>query len=139
MLFRSGEAEARKLFRSITKFKFHHLALFKGHQEILEDNDQLSDSYVNYFISQHPSYLSSRRGDLSVLEPYSPHRFGHQFGFTQDIPREIKEDLHTAPLERFMHLWHRCLRINTKSQFLVLSRPSSDAAPCTKDYMNWWA
>jgi hypothetical protein len=33
------EAEARKLFRSITKFKFHRLALFKGHQEILEDND----------------------------------------------------------------------------------------------------
>ena len=61
----------------ITKFKFHRLVLFKGHQEILEDNDQLSDSYVDYFISQRPSYLSSRRGDLSVLEPYSPHRFGH--------------------------------------------------------------
>uniref|UniRef100_A0A2N9GQD5 Aminotransferase-like plant mobile domain-containing protein n=1 Tax=Fagus sylvatica TaxID=28930 RepID=A0A2N9GQD5_FAGSY len=103
------EAEARKLFRSITKFKFHCLALFKGHQEILEDNDQLSDSYVNYFISQRPSYLSSRRGDLSVLEPYSPHRFGRQFGFTQDIPGEIKEDLRTAPLERVMHLWDRCL------------------------------
>uniref|UniRef100_A0A2N9F7B1 Aminotransferase-like plant mobile domain-containing protein n=1 Tax=Fagus sylvatica TaxID=28930 RepID=A0A2N9F7B1_FAGSY len=94
------EAEARKLFRSITKFKFHCSALFKRHQEILEDNDQLSDSYVNYFISQRPSYLSSRRGDLSVLEPYSPHRFGCQFGFTQDIPGEIKEDLCTAPLER---------------------------------------
>uniref|UniRef100_A0A2N9G5U8 Aminotransferase-like plant mobile domain-containing protein n=1 Tax=Fagus sylvatica TaxID=28930 RepID=A0A2N9G5U8_FAGSY len=108
------EAEARKLFCSITKFKFHRLALFKGHQEILEDNDQLSDSYVDYFISQRPSYLSSRRGDLSVLEPYSPHRFGRQFGFTQDIPGEIKEDLRAAPLERVMHLWHRCLRINTK-------------------------
>jgi hypothetical protein len=90
------EAEARKLFRSITKFKFHCLVLFKGHQEILEDNDQLSDSYVNYFISQRPNYLSSRRGDLSVLEPYSPHRFGRQFRFTQDIPGEIKEDLRTA-------------------------------------------
>uniref|UniRef100_A0A2N9GLN2 Aminotransferase-like plant mobile domain-containing protein n=1 Tax=Fagus sylvatica TaxID=28930 RepID=A0A2N9GLN2_FAGSY len=133
------EAEARKLFCSITKFKFHRLALFKGHQEILEDNDQLSDSYVDYFISQRPSYLSSRRGDLSVLEPYSPHRFGRQFGFTQDIPGEIKEDLRAAPLERVMHLWHRCLRINTKSQFLVPSRSPSDAAPCTKDYMDWWA
>jgi hypothetical protein len=98
------EAEARKLFRSITKFKFHCSALFKRHQEILEDNDQLSDSYVNYFISQRPSYLSSRRGDLSVLEPYSPHRFGCQFGFTQDIPGEIKEDLCTAPLERVVNL-----------------------------------
>jgi hypothetical protein len=133
------EAEARKPFCSITKFKFHRLALFKGHQEILEDNDQLSDSYVDYFISQRPSYLSSRRGDLSVLEPYSPHRFGRQFGFTQDIPGEIKEDLRAAPLERVMHLWHRCLRINTKSQFLVPSRSPSDAAPCTKDYMDWWA
>uniref|UniRef100_A0A2N9I9P1 Aminotransferase-like plant mobile domain-containing protein n=1 Tax=Fagus sylvatica TaxID=28930 RepID=A0A2N9I9P1_FAGSY len=102
------EAEARKLFCSITKFKFHRLALFKGHQEILEDNDQLSDSYVDYFISQH-------------------------------IPGEIKEDLRAAPLERVMHLWHRCLRINTKSQFLVPSRSPSDAAPCTKDYMDWWA
>jgi hypothetical protein len=133
------EVEARKLFCSITKFKFHHLALFKGHQEILEDNDQLSDSYVDYFISQRPSYLSLRRGDLSVLEPYSPHRFGRQFGFTQDIPGEIKEDLRAASLEKVMHLWHRCLRINTKSQFLVPSRSPSDAAPCTKDYMDWWA
>jgi hypothetical protein len=133
------EAEARKLFYSITKFKFHRLALFKGHQEILEDNDQLSDSYVDYFISQCPSYLSSRCGDLSVLKPYSPHRFGRQFGFTQDIPGEIKEDLRAAPLERVMHLWHRCLRINTKSQFLVPSRSPSDAAPCTKDYMDWWS
>ena len=91
------EAKARKLFRSITKFKFHCLVLFKEHQEILEDNDQLSDSYVNYFISQRPNYLSSRRNNLSVLEPYSPHRFGHQFRFTQDIPEEIKEDLRISP------------------------------------------
>ena len=28
------EAKTRKLFRSINKFKFHRLALFKGHQEI---------------------------------------------------------------------------------------------------------
>jgi hypothetical protein len=133
------EAQAQKLFRSINKFKFHCFALFKGHQEILEDNDQLFDSYVNYFISQRLSYLSSRRGDLSVLEPYSPHHFGRQFGFNQDIPGEIKEDLHTATLEKVVNLWYRCLRINTKSQFLVPSCPSSDVAPCTKDYIDWWA
>uniref|UniRef100_A0A2N9GIT9 Aminotransferase-like plant mobile domain-containing protein n=1 Tax=Fagus sylvatica TaxID=28930 RepID=A0A2N9GIT9_FAGSY len=134
------EAEARKLFCSITKFKFHRLALFKGHQEILEDNDQLSDSYVDYFISQRPSYLSSRRGDLSVLEPYSPHRFGRQFGFTQDIPGEIKEDLRHCPLRKS----HASLasmpsyqhKVTVFGPFLV---PSSDAAPCTKDYMDWWA
>jgi hypothetical protein len=133
------EAEARKLFRSITKFKFHLLALFKGHQEILEDNDQLSDSYVNYLISQRPNYLSSRRGDLSMLEPYSPIRFGRQFRFTQDIPAEIKEDLRTTPLERIVNLWHGCLCINKKSQILVPFCLSNDAAPCTKDYMDWWA
>jgi hypothetical protein len=105
----------------------------------LENNDQLSDSYVNYVISQRPSYLSSHCDDLSVLEPYNPHRFGRQFGFNQDILREIKEDLHTATLEKVVNLWHRCLRINTKSQFLVPSYPSNDAAPCTKDYMDWWA
>ena len=74
-----------------------------------------------------------------MLESYSPHRFARQFRFTQDIPGEIKEDLRTATLEKVMNLWHRCLRINTKSQFLVLSCPSGDAAPFTKDYMDWWA
>ena len=98
------ETEARKLFCSITDLEFHRLALSKKHQEILEDNDQLSNSYKDYFVSQRSNYLSSRRDDLSVLELYSPHRFGCQFGFNQDIPREIKEDMCTATLENVVYL-----------------------------------
>uniref|UniRef100_A0A2N9H6S8 Aminotransferase-like plant mobile domain-containing protein n=1 Tax=Fagus sylvatica TaxID=28930 RepID=A0A2N9H6S8_FAGSY len=133
------EVKARKLFHSITDLEFHRLALSKKHQEILEDNDHLSDFYGDYFICQRFSYLSSRRGDLSVLKLNSPHRFGCQFGFNQDIPREIKEDLRTATLEKVVYLWHRCLRLITKLRFLVPSHFSSDAALCTKDYIDWWA
>ena len=130
------EVEARKLFHSITDLEFHRLALSKKHQEILEDNDHVSDSYGDYFICQCFSYLSSRRGDLSVLEPNSPYRFGCQFGFNQDIPGEIKENLRTAILEKVVYLWHWCLRLITKLRFLVPSHLSSDVALCTEDYID---
>lgn len=79
------EAEARKLFRFDTGLEFHMLALSKKEQVVLEDNDQLSNFYRDYLINQRSNYLASRRDNLSVLEPYSPHRFGRQFGFNLDI------------------------------------------------------
>ncbi|KAL0406232.1 UNVERIFIED_CONTAM: hypothetical protein Slati_3937100 [Sesamum latifolium] len=34
----------------------------------------------DYFIAIRSSYLTLRQGDKFIIEPYSPHRFGHQFG-----------------------------------------------------------
>ena len=130
---------ARKLFHAVSSFKFHRLGLFKGHREILVDDDKLPSSYADYFISQRPSYLASRRGSICIVEPYSPHRFGRQFGFTQHIPKELNEDFRTVTLEQVVCFWRQCLRLVTNSKFLIPACPSEHGAPCTKDYMNWWA
>nr|POF17417.1 hypothetical protein CFP56_59444 [Quercus suber] len=70
------EVMARRLFRAVSSFKFHRLGLFKGHREILVDDDKLPSSYADYFINQRSSYLASRRGSICIVEPYSPHCFG---------------------------------------------------------------
>nr|POE73451.1 hypothetical protein CFP56_08754 [Quercus suber] len=133
------EVTARNLFCAISSFKFHRLGLFKGHREILVDDDKLLSSYADYFISQRSSYLASRRGSICIVEPYSPHRFGRQFGFNQHIPRELNEDFRTVTLEQVVCFWRRCLRLVTNSKFLIPACPFGHEAPCTKDYMNWWA
>ena len=94
------EVTARKLFHAISSFKFHRLGLFKGHREILMDDDKLPSSYVDCFISQRSSHLAFRRGCICIVEPYNPHRFGRQFGFYQHILGELNEDFHTVTLEQ---------------------------------------
>ncbi|KAL0423648.1 UNVERIFIED_CONTAM: hypothetical protein Sradi_0899600 [Sesamum radiatum] len=42
-----------------------------GHAEELDHS---------YFVAIHSSYLTLRQGDKFIIEPYSPHRFGRQFG-----------------------------------------------------------
>ena len=133
------EVTARKLFHAVTSFKFHRLSLFKGHREILVDDDKLPSSYIDYFISQRPSYLASRRGSICIVEPYSPYGFGRQFGFNQHIPKELNEDFRIVTLEQVVCFWCQCLRLVTNSKFLTPACPFEHEAPCTKDYMNWWA
>ena len=133
------EVTTRKLFHAVSSFKFHRLGLFKGHQEILVDDDKLPSSYADYFISQRSSYLVSRRRSICIVEPYSPHCFGRQFGFNQHIPRELNEDFCTITLEQVVCFWRQSLRLVTNSKFLILACPFEHVAPCMKDYMNWWA
>ena len=75
------EVMACKLFRAVSSFKFHCFGLFKGHREILVDDNKLPSSYVDYFINQRSNYLASHRKSICIVEPYSLHCFGRQFGF----------------------------------------------------------
>ncbi|KAL0284943.1 UNVERIFIED_CONTAM: hypothetical protein Sradi_7185900, partial [Sesamum radiatum] len=53
----------------------------------------------NYFVAICSSYLTLRRGDKFIIEPYSPHRFRRQFGYFQDVPGTLKYDTRVASLE----------------------------------------
>ena len=99
------EVMARKLFCAVSSFKFHCLGLFKGYREISVDDDKLPSSYADYFISQSSSYLASRCISICIVEPYSPYRFGRQFGFNQHIPGELNEDFRTITLEQVVCFW----------------------------------
>ena len=126
-----NEVIARKQFHAVSGFKFHRLALFKGPREILVDDDKLPSSYADYFISQRSSYLASRRGDICIVD--------RQFSFNQHIPKALNEDFRIVTLEQVVCFWRQCLRLVTNSKFLIPTYPFKHRAPCTKDYMNWWA
>ncbi|MCD9639493.1 hypothetical protein HAX54_024064 [Datura stramonium] len=53
--------------------------------DYIDDNDAL-ELELNYFESIRFGYLPLRNGNSAIIEPYSPHRFSHQFGFYQRIP-----------------------------------------------------
>ncbi|KAL0301551.1 UNVERIFIED_CONTAM: hypothetical protein Sradi_6431900 [Sesamum radiatum] len=49
------------------------------------DNGHAEELGHNYFVATRSSYLTLRQGGRFIIEPYSPHRFGRQFG-----PKSIK-------------------------------------------------
>ncbi|KAL0439646.1 UNVERIFIED_CONTAM: hypothetical protein Slati_2447600 [Sesamum latifolium] len=73
------------------------------------DDGRAKDFEEAYFMAIRSNYLPLRQGDHFDVEPYSPHRFGHQFGFFQEVPGILSQDIHRASLEdgilllAFMH------------------------------------
>ncbi|KAL0454959.1 UNVERIFIED_CONTAM: hypothetical protein Slati_0835100 [Sesamum latifolium] len=63
------------------------------------DNGDAEELEHNYFVAIHSSYLTLRQGDKCIIEPYSPHRFGRQLGYFQDVPETLKYDTRAAFLE----------------------------------------
>ncbi|KAK4383354.1 hypothetical protein Sango_2784500 [Sesamum angolense] len=59
------------------------------------DNGHAEELDHSYFVAIRSSYLTLRQGGRFIIEPYSPHRFGRQFGYYQDVlgtlrPKSIK-------------------------------------------------
>ncbi|KAL0307058.1 UNVERIFIED_CONTAM: hypothetical protein Sradi_6123100 [Sesamum radiatum] len=56
-----------------------------------------------------------------IVEPYSPHRFGRQFGYYQDVPGTLKYDTRVASLEEGLRYWRLCVlsKSSSKAWFLV--------------------
>ncbi|KAL0449523.1 UNVERIFIED_CONTAM: hypothetical protein Slati_1508700 [Sesamum latifolium] len=54
------------------------------------DNGDAEEPDHDYFIAICSSYFTLRQGDKFIIEPYSPHRFGHQFGDSSNKDRHWK-------------------------------------------------
>ncbi|KAG5550487.1 hypothetical protein RHGRI_015454 [Rhododendron griersonianum] len=128
--------EACDLLKSITPSTLSLLALGKPQQGIVTDHGKHSDSWNDYIISLRSSYLILHRGNEHIVEPYSPHRFGRQFRFCQDIPGKLREEHSTGTLEAIYQLWESCTRLNTRAEFMIPSHSSEGLA--TKEYVEWW-
>ncbi|KAH0776103.1 hypothetical protein KY290_007514 [Solanum tuberosum] len=75
--------------------RLHHLAMLQGRDLHLTDNGKLSNSWNEYIISLCSGY---------AREGFAPIRFSRQFGFCQDVPRDLVERpydvmIPTCPLE----------------------------------------
>ncbi|KAL0287549.1 UNVERIFIED_CONTAM: hypothetical protein Sradi_7122500 [Sesamum radiatum] len=73
------------------------------------DNGDAEELDHNYFVAIRSSYLTLRQGNKFIIEPYSPHRFGCQFGYFQDVPGTLKYDTRAAFLEEGLCYWRLCI------------------------------
>ncbi|KAK4380801.1 hypothetical protein Sango_3029100 [Sesamum angolense] len=80
--------EPREARKRIHKAKFVSWAcnmLVKAEPFKFVDDGRAEELDHSYFVAIRSSYLTLRRGGRFIVEPYSPHRFGRQFG-----PKSIK-------------------------------------------------
>ncbi|KAL0325194.1 UNVERIFIED_CONTAM: hypothetical protein Sradi_5088700 [Sesamum radiatum] len=106
-------------------FKFVH----DGHAEELNHN---------YFVAIHSSYLTLRQGGRFIIEPYSPHRFGRQFGYYQDVPRTLKYDTRVTSLEEELRYWRLCALSKSSSKAWFSCLPTNAKKLCSEAYKAWW-
>ncbi|KAL0455861.1 UNVERIFIED_CONTAM: hypothetical protein Slati_0925300 [Sesamum latifolium] len=77
------------------------------------DDGRAKDFEEAYFMAIRSNYLPLRQGDHFDVEPYSPHRFARQFGFFQEVPEILSQDVHRASLKDGICYWSLCISSKT--------------------------
>ncbi|KAL0412996.1 UNVERIFIED_CONTAM: hypothetical protein Sradi_1501300 [Sesamum radiatum] len=103
------------------------------------DNTDAEELDHNFFVAIRSSYLTLRQGDKFIIEPYSPHRFGHQFGYFQDVPGTLKYDTCAASLEEGLCYWRLCILSKSSSKAWLPGLPTNTKKFCSEAYKAWWA
>ena len=83
-------------------------------------------------------YLSLRCEDQHIVEPYSPHRFSRRFGFHQDIPSDLKEEIHIGSLKDLCQFYQSVTRCNTDSKVLISAFAIDFGSQVKHSYKQWW-
>ncbi|KAL0291993.1 UNVERIFIED_CONTAM: hypothetical protein Scaly_2610500 [Sesamum calycinum] len=87
----------------------------------------------------YSSYLTLRQGSRFTIEPYSPHRFGRQIGYYQDVPGTLKYDTRVASLEEGLHYWRLYILSKFSSKAWFPYMPTNAKKLCSEAYKAWWA
>ncbi|KAL0342549.1 UNVERIFIED_CONTAM: hypothetical protein Scaly_1917500 [Sesamum calycinum] len=116
--------EPREARKRIHKAEFVSWAcnmLVKAEPFKFVDDGRAEELDHSYFVAIRSSYLTLRRGGRFIVEPYSPHRFGRQFGYYQDVPGTLRYDTRVASLEEGLRYWRLCVlsKSSSKAWFLV--------------------
>ncbi|KAL0413458.1 UNVERIFIED_CONTAM: hypothetical protein Sradi_1547500 [Sesamum radiatum] len=123
--------EARK---RIHKAKFVSWAcniIVKNRPFKFVDNGDAEELDHNFFVAIRSSYLTLRQGDKFIIEPYSPHRFGRQFGYFQDVLGTLKYDTRAASLEEGLRYWHLCILSKSSSKAWLPGLPTNAKKFCS--------
>ncbi|KAL0405959.1 UNVERIFIED_CONTAM: hypothetical protein Slati_3909800 [Sesamum latifolium] len=114
------ETRKRIYKAEFASWAFHMIVKTEPFQFV--DNGNAEELEHNYFLAIRSSYLTLHQGNKFIIESYSPHRFGRQFGYYQDVPGTLKYDTRATSLEEGLLYWCLC----------VLSKSSSKKAWWTK-------
>ncbi|KAK4400807.1 hypothetical protein Sango_1186800 [Sesamum angolense] len=103
------------------------------------DDGRAEELDHSYFVAIRSSYLTLRQGGRFIIEPYSPHRFGRQFGYYQDVPGTLRYDTRVDSLEEGLHYWRLCVlsKSSSKAWFPCLSANAKKL--CSEAYKAWQA
>ncbi|KAH0720107.1 hypothetical protein KY284_005137 [Solanum tuberosum] len=102
------------------------------------DNDHASEVELSYFMSIRFNYLPLRCRDSFIIEPYSPHRFSRQFGFYQNIPGIMKNDICSASLDKGLTFWGICTMSRFASHATFPSITPNAGKSFGSNYQAWW-
>ncbi|KAL0315494.1 UNVERIFIED_CONTAM: hypothetical protein Sradi_5427600 [Sesamum radiatum] len=134
--------EPREARKRIHKAEFVSWAcnmLVKAEPFKFVDDGRAEELDHSYFVAIRSSYLTLRRGGRFIVEPYSPHRFGRQFGYYQDVPGTLKYDTRVASLEEGLRYWRLCVLSKSSSKAWFPCLPANAKKLCSEAYKAWWA
>ncbi|XP_056699753.1 uncharacterized protein [Spinacia oleracea] len=130
--------DAKSLVSSGKDFNWLANSIFGNSDEKREDDNHQPKQFTNFFISMRSCFLTLRFDNNYVVEPYSPHRFGRQFGFHQDVPGELVVQTQNITREHMYYLFQSSIRLHTRATFLVPCRTFNAQSRVTPSFTSWW-
>ncbi|KAH0645323.1 hypothetical protein KY284_033207 [Solanum tuberosum] len=130
--------DARKHIHGGENVAWTSTMLDKMYPHFYVDNNHASEEESSYFMSIRFNYLPLRCRDSFIVEPYSPHRFGRQFGFYQNIPGIMKNDIRSASLDKGLTFWRICTMSRSMSRATFPSITPNAGKSFGSDYQAWW-
>ncbi|KAH0669541.1 hypothetical protein KY285_023706 [Solanum tuberosum] len=112
--------------------------LIRPHPAYYIDDSKTLKLESAYFMCLCFNYFPLRRGGSFVIEPYSLHRYNHQFGFHQDIPDYLENDIRAELLDDGLR--YRCIFISrdTMSKATFHATITSTKKLHSTRYPSWW-
>ncbi|OMO81754.1 hypothetical protein COLO4_23428 [Corchorus olitorius] len=99
-------------------FTWGAIPFTRNRELTIVDDGTLDQRDFAYLVSVRSSYLAVRCNGNIIVEPYSPHRFGRQFGFCQDIPGTLNKDVRSGSEADLVFSWRMCNAYNTKCKLI---------------------
>ncbi|XP_056683857.1 uncharacterized protein [Spinacia oleracea] len=130
--------DAKSLVSSGKDFNWLANSICGNSDEKREDGNHQPKQFANFFISMRSCFLTLRFDNNYVVEPYSPHRFGRQFGFHQDVPGELVVQTQNITREHMYYLFQSSIRLHTRATFLVPCRTFNAQSRVTPSFTTWW-
>ncbi|KAH6781903.1 hypothetical protein C2S51_007196 [Perilla frutescens var. frutescens] len=131
-----GPAEARKRVHRAELVSWHCIMPSRAEDFVFIDDENASDLDRGLFMAIRSNFLAKRIDDHFIIEPYSPHRFGRQFGYQQMVPGVLTKDICEASLADGLRYWCICLirKSMAKACFPFLNLKKFPNA----EYKKWW-
>ncbi|OMO88358.1 hypothetical protein COLO4_20284 [Corchorus olitorius] len=103
------------------------------------DDGTLDQRDFAYLVSVRSSYLVVLCNGNIIIEPYSPHQFGRQFGFCQDIPGTLNKDVRSGSEADLVFSWRICNAYNTKCKLICPPLSLKIADLTASGFAEWWS